>query len=121
MSFDVSGLNELMDRLQNMGEQGKEIEEKALKAGAEIFRDEIEANTPVYPGGNDHGKDFIVVGDVKDGQIPIGPDNKHYYLRFPEFGTSKQPAQGFMERAFNDKKSEAQQAIVEVIKEELSL
>jgi HK97 gp10 family phage protein len=121
MSFDVSGLNELMARLRNMSNQGKEIEEKALKAGAQIFRDQIEENTPVYPFGNDHGKDFIVVGEVKEGTVPIGPDGKHYYLRFPEFGTSKQPAQGFIERAFNDKKSDAQQAIVEVINEELGL
>jgi HK97 gp10 family phage protein len=35
--------------------------------------------------------------------------------------TSKQPAQGFMERAFNDTKNEVKQTIAEVIREELNL
>lgn len=103
-----------------MGDEGKDIEDKALKKAAPIMREAIEVGIPESQR-SDHAKDHIVIGEIKDGVIPIGPDSKHYYLRFPEFGTSKQPAQGFMERAFKDAKNEAKQAIADVINEELRL
>lgn len=121
MGFELAGMDDLLVRLQTMSEAGKPIEEKALKAGAEIFRDEIESNTPKSSLKHPHAKDFIAVGEVKDGAIPIGPDKKHWYLRYPEFGSSKQTAQGFIERSFNNKKDEVQALIARVIREELGL
>jgi HK97 gp10 family phage protein len=118
--FNLAGFDELMSRLREMGDQGKEIEEKALKKGAEIMRNVIEDGVPESER-RDHSKNHIVTGEVKDGVISIGPDKKHYYLRFPEFGTSKQPAQGFIERAFKDAKDEAKQAMADAISEELRL
>lgn len=119
--FQLSGFEDLMGFLRNMGSEGKRIEEKALKAGAEILREEIEANTPTSDLEKTHAKDHIIIGEIKDGKIPIGPDHGHYYLRFSEFGTSTQPAQGFMERSFKNKKRDAQRAIAEVVKDELGL
>jgi HK97 gp10 family phage protein len=119
--FELAGFDELMARLREMGDEGKQIEEKALNKAAPIMRDAIESGTPESNLPKEHAKNFIVVGEVKDGIIPIGPDEKHYYLRFPEFGTSKQPGQGFIEKAFNDTKEEAKQAIAEAIREELNL
>lgn len=119
--FNIEGLDDLMSRLRQMGDMGKEVEEKALKKGAEIMRDALESSVPVSARTSNHARDHIVIGEIEDGKIPIGPDKKHFYLQFPEFGTSKQPAQGFMERAFNDSKDEAQRAVAEVLKEELGL
>lgn len=121
MNFEIEGLNELLTRLNSLGEQADEIKEKALKAGAEIIRDEIERNTPVSNRRGDHAKDHIVVGEMKDDAVEIGPDKKHFYLKYAELGTSKQPAQGFMERSFNSAKGEAQSKVAEVIREELGL
>jgi HK97 gp10 family phage protein len=118
--FRLAGFDELISRLREMGDEGKNIEEKALKKGAEIMRNVIEDGVPESER-RDHAKNHIVVGEIKDGVIPIGPDKKHWYLRMPEFGTSKQPAQGFMERAFKDSKNEAKQAMADVISEELRL
>lgn len=120
MSFEIEGLNELLMRLNSLGEQADQVKEKALKAGAEIIRDEIERNVPESER-SDHAKDHIVIGGIEDDVIKIGPDKKHFYLMFPEFGTSKQPAQGFVERSFNGSKAEAQRKIAEVIREELGL
>jgi len=119
--FELSGFEDLMGFLKNMGSEGKRIEEKALKVGAEILREEIEANIPASELEKSHAKDHIIIGEIKDGKIPIGPDHGHYYLRFPEFGTSTQPAQGFMDRAFKNKKNEALQVISEVVWDELGL
>lgn len=121
MNLEIEGLNELLTRLNSLGERADETKEKALKAGAEIIRDEIEGNVPVSTRSGDHAKDHIVVGEMENDAVKIGPDKKHFYLIYPEFGTSKQPAQGFMERSFNSVKSEAQQKIAEVIREDLGL
>jgi HK97 gp10 family phage protein len=84
--FEIAGLDQLLNRLRQMGDEGKNIEEKALKKAAPIMRDAIEAGTPESELPKAHAKNFIAVGEVKDGVIPVGPDGKHYYLRFPEFG-----------------------------------
>jgi HK97 gp10 family phage protein len=119
--FELTGFEDMMGFLRNMGEAGKRIEKKALESGAEIIRSEIESNTPKSQLNKEHAKEHIVIGEIKNGIIPIGPDHGSYYLRFPEFGTSTQPAQGFMERAFNNKKVEAQRAIADVVRDELGL
>jgi HK97 gp10 family phage protein len=119
--FELEGFDQITSRLLAMGEEGKVIEEKAVKEGAKIMRDRIEEAIPESYRNADHSKDHIIIGEMKNGVIPIGPDQKHYYLRFPEFGTSKQPAQGFMSRAFNDSKDDAQSEIASVVRRVLGI
>jgi len=119
--FEIEGLEQLVSRLNALGDVGKELEKRAVKEGAEIMRNAIEEAVPRSYRHSNHAKDHIVIGEIEDGKIPIGPDKKNWYLMFPEFGTSKQPAQGFMSKAFNDTKAEAQSKIAEVVRGSLNL
>ncbi|MGE7216588.1 HK97-gp10 family putative phage morphogenesis protein [Priestia koreensis] len=121
-NFDLSGMNELIARLNSMGrEDGEQIEEKALKAGAKVVRDAIEEATPVSALPKNHAKDHIVISEVTDGKVSIGGGKDQFYLQFVEFGTSKQTAQPFMSTAFNRTKDEAKKEMSRVIRNELNL
>lgn len=39
-------------------------------------------------------------------EVAIGPDRAHFYMRFAEFGTSRQPAQRFLTAAYEEQKVE---------------
>lgn len=120
-NFDLSGMNELISRLNSMGREGQQIEEKALKAGAKVVRDAIEEATPVSALPKNHAKDHIVISEVEDGKVSIGAGKDQFYLQFVEFGTSKQTAQPFMSTAFNRTKDEAKKEMSRVIRNELNL
>jgi HK97 gp10 family phage protein len=120
MSLKMEGMSDLLKQLEKMGNQvdAGSIKKEALMAGAEVIRSKIETNTPRSELRNEHAADFIVISESKQDEnaVEIGPDKDHWYLQFPEWGTSKQPAQAFTERSFHEAKGEAQDRMVSVIK-----
>ena len=67
-----------------------------------------------------HGADSITARAVRtdrpnEAAVALGPDAKHWYMRFVEFGTSRQAADRFMTAAFEIHKERA----VELVGEEL--
>lgn len=63
-----------------------------------------------------HGADSIRARAVRAtnphrGEVAIGPDRAHFYMRFAEFGTSRQPAQRFLTAAYEEQKLEVLRAV----------
>jgi HK97 gp10 family phage protein len=139
--MEAQGMQHLLDKLQSLGNRAKAVENRALREGAEILRSEIAARAPRSDSPRqpkppsqtwrtgEHAADNIKISGVKqqDGAkvIDVGiqkGDNSHYfYLKFAEWGTSKQTATPFMEPAVNEKKEEAIEKVKDVILGELGL
>ena len=113
-SIELSGMDELLARLQRTAQNVSEVKKKALMAGAEIIRDEIEARAPVDTGTL---KNNIVTDPKGDEYVDVGPDKDAYWAKWQEFGSTKQAAKPFIEPAFLTKRREAQAAMRDVIKE----
>lgn len=134
MPIDLSGMSELLNRLQSIGGNVKAVEKRALIKGAMVIRQAMSDAAPTgvknpqtwqFKAGKKyaiyHLKDNIVVSKVKGSgvmrYIEVGPGRHFFYARFLEFGTVKMPSQKFMEPAFLAKKQEAKDAMKEVIAE----
>lgn len=140
--FDVEGMAEIHRKLLELGELGREIEAKAVSAGAEVVRKKISEEAPrsakprpkathgtqTWRTGK-HAADHITASRVKnvngvkmvDVGISRGDNSKYYYLKFHEFGTAKMPPNPFMDRALELSKDKAQEEMADVFKEELGL
>jgi len=121
--FEIEGYNELLKKLANLG--GKlenEITEEALLEGAEPVRAKVEENTPKSALKKEHAKAHIVIKRTNlKGKISIEPAKDFWYLKFPEFGTSSQPAQQFFERSAREATAEARKRMAEVFRRRLGL
>jgi len=121
MSMDVNGMQELMNRLKTMGTIGERIEEKALKAGAEILQREMERRAPRSTFNKRHLAESIILSEVVKGNIDVGPHKDFFYTRFLEYGTVNMDAQPFIEPAFLAVRNRIKQVMADVIRRELSL
>ena len=118
MPIELLGMDELLARLARTNTNVDVVREKALKKGAGIIRDEIEARTPVRTGNL---KDNIIIGEVK-GQgskqyVDVGPSKgQGFYGKYLEFGTVKMAARPFIEPSFLAKRKEAMMVMAEVVR-----
>lgn len=121
----MDGANVVMNHLKMLGAKANEAVEKAVFAGAEIVRDEIEKEARIKnlisPYDKKHMVDYIIISKVVDGTIDIGPASTFFYARFLELGTVHQKAQPFIEPAFLRVKSQVEREIQKVIRKELGL
>lgn len=112
----------MMDKLNKINERmAGAAANKALRAGAEILQEEMSKRAP-----RDTGKlaESIETSKVKtkDGVkfIEVGPNkDTNWRSKFVEFGTSKMNAKPFMAPAVESKKSEINNAMAGVLREEL--
>lgn len=133
--MELNGIDQLLSRADTMGRKGDSLQNKALKRAANVINDEIVANAPtstmprqpkpktqMWRSGG-HAKNLLKVSGIrsKGGEkfilagIQKSDNSKAFYLKFKEFGSSKESAKPFMAPAYEAKKQEA----IEVIKEEL--
>jgi HK97 gp10 family phage protein len=140
---DLEGMNQLLKQLKHLNlKVDKAVEDKALKAGAEVAKEKIEThpNLPRSSIPKDHAQDNIIVVEESDGEYQIGAHKDFFYLIFHELGadgglyygtqdwnkdiayvTPDIDASPFMRPAFEESQDEIQQAMAEVIKKELGL
>ncbi|WP_241475258.1 HK97-gp10 family putative phage morphogenesis protein [Priestia flexa] len=117
MSMKFTGLETLQKQLKQLENIGDQIVAKALRAGAEVLRQEIIKRAPRHTGNL---IEKIIVSKVVEGHIDIGPEVKGaFYARFLEYGTSKMPAKPFIEPAFLVVKDKIQAVMAEVVQQEL--
>lgn len=118
----VEGIEELMARLNSLGEAvATRTENKALREGAEVLREGISKRAPRDTGNL---AENIVMSGVKQAEIgkyiEVGPDKKHFYGLFHEFGTVKMPAYPFMGPALEEDGKEVMNTMAGVLREELA-
>ncbi|PGC82328.1 HK97-gp10 family putative phage morphogenesis protein [Bacillus toyonensis] len=138
---DVLGFDRLMSELEQMGLRGEKIEDKALAAGGEQIRkgiaerSEPRSSSPKKPSKSEpwrtgqHLLDNIRVTKARkeDGvkTIKIGIDkadrSPYFYGKFLEWGTSKMPAEPFIEPGFHSSKEAAIRAMTDILKNEMRL
>lgn len=141
--WELEGMDQLLRRINNIGQRvSGELEEKALIEGAKIIRDSGESKARKLTGNL---KANIIVSDVKDGKVDIGPDQQGdaFYGYFLEFGRSAgtkkrgkkrqsrgekaqynypaMPAYPFMQPAFEENINNVQKEMARVIKRGLNL
>jgi HK97 gp10 family phage protein len=122
MSVEVSmtGMEELMQRLEEMGNKAGKIQNEALKRAAETVLDSAKEKVPVDTGKlkdtldmstvkTKNGEKYIEVGITK------GDNSEIFYGKFIEWGTSQRPATPYLQPAYE----ENQNKIKEIIKQEL--
>ncbi|MDT2261372.1 HK97 gp10 family phage protein [Paenibacillus larvae] len=68
MSFQVSGMEELLAQLRHMGEKGDKIKEQAEMEGAKIMQQAIKEGTPIGPHTK-HARDHVEIEKIDDGMI----------------------------------------------------
>ena len=118
MGIELSGMDELITRLQRTTQNVTEAKKKAILAGAEIIQAEIKAQAPADTG---FLRDHIVISE-KDGvdAVDVGPSKEVFYAKMLEFGTkkgNKLRQHPFVEPSFLAKRAESKEAIAAVIKQ----
>lgn len=124
--IDFSCIDDLQKKLEVMGRKGSKLENEALLAGAEIINKEIVNRAPEKIG---KAKKHLKISKPKREKgikvVKIGvnkSDNSEaFYLKFYEYGTSKQPARPFMRPAYERKRKEALEKTKEIIRKGLGL
>ena len=120
MSFDVSGMENLLSQLTKMSSNADAIKEAALDAGAEHLRAKIAENTPRSQQDKEHAADNVIVeknGDVRE----IGYSKDHFYMMFRELGTSKQTAKPIVRPTYENEIDTAKTEMVNVVKRGMGL
>lgn len=123
-SIDFSCIDDYRRELEALGRKGTSIEKKALEEGAEPILQEMINNCPVRTGKakkhlkkskpkKEKGIQTIKIGVNK------GDNSEAFYLKFSEWGTSKQVARPFMRPAFERKREEGLEITKKVIREGL--
>jgi HK97 gp10 family phage protein len=119
----LEGMQELIDKVNKLGNKGTEIKKKALDKAGTMVKESMEQKAPRSEMNKKHMADNIQVSEVKTENsadfVQIGPNkgdnSEFFYSKFTEWGTSKIPAQHWAENSVLENKKK----INEVIKEEL--
>ena len=119
-NIELSGVDEILNRLQQIGANVSRLENQALRNAAEPVLEDAKANAPVRTGKLKEGLKISSI-KTKEGMkyILVGVDksdnSKIFYGKFVEFGTTKMSARPFLGPAYEKNKRE----IVETIKDKL--
>src|SRR5690625_4185130 len=99
MELEFEGIDELMQRIEQMGNEADKYAEEALKKAGETLQKAVKERVPVDTGNL---RNHIELSDVKDNSIDVYVDQqgKAYYGVMVEEGTSKMRAQPYMYPAF---------------------
>lgn len=120
MGFELKGFDELERKLEALGDVGNTISNKALKEGSQIVVEEQKKLAPRDSKNDQHGADQLGVSKIKkykngNAYIRVGLVNGNwdsfkgiYYQNFNGVHSSGEHV-GWMQKAFNNAKSEAEQ------------
>lgn len=124
--MSVTGMDELLLRLQSLGDGAKRVENRALRAGGQRLAEEMKRHVNVSSRNEVHVRDDIQVSDVKTKggvklvEVGVGKATA-WRAKFLEFGTSKMTPRPFVQPAVDTAKDEVLTAIRETIREALKL
>lgn len=123
--IELTGMDELLKELNAIGERiATRAENKALREGAEILREEMGRRAPRSKLSKEHLADNIVKSGVRTSKegvkyVSVGPAKKFFYGLFLELGTSKMSAKPFMTPALSENRKEIFSRMAQVLREEI--
>lgn len=126
-SIQLEGMDEIRRMLEGLADKKNKAENKALRSGALVVKAAAAIRAPRSSSQKEHLADNIIVSNVRseEGQkfILVGPqrgdNNKFFYGKFLEFGTSKRAARPFMGPAMAESTVQIVQAMAEAVRREL--
>ena len=123
-NIEISGVDEILNRLQQIGANVSRFENQALGNAAEPVLEDAKANAPVRTGKLKEGLKISSI-KTKEGMkyVLVGVDksdnSKIFYGKFVEFGTTKMSARPFLGPAYEKNKREIVETIKDTLKEGL--
>lgn len=125
-SLSVDGFDDITSRLLSLSASENRAVNKALNEAGGVVADAMRENVSVSTVEHVHIKDDIEVSKVKgagaDKYVQVGPGKEtNWRAKFIEFGTSKMPAQPFMEPAALQSRDKVKQTIASALREALHL
>lgn len=143
---DLSGQQDIINALKRAGSRADAVMEDAVEAGAEIIREEASSQASKTSGQLSEHIEVAVERQGADITASVGPDRDRFWGLFVEFGADEHeispknaaalkfegvyrahathpgvPAQPFLRPAFDEKSDEAEEAIIEALREALGL
>lgn len=125
-NIELTGVDEILNKLQQIGTNVGKLENKALKNAAEpvledakatnAFKDKsgkLRKGLKITNVKNKEGIKYILVG------LDRGDNSETFYGKFIEFGTSKMRARPFLQPAYEKNVQNIKRTIAETLKEGL--
>lgn len=121
-SVDMTGMEELFNQLDSLGEDASKALKEAVMKGAEIVREDASRRAPRRTGKLSQSI-IIESAEVEPDyvSVKIGPNKEAFYGRFVEMGTSKMPAKPFLRPAWDANKENVKKIISDELKGRLGL
>lgn len=123
-NIELSGVDEILNRLQQIGANVSRLENQALRNAAEPVLEDAKANAPVRTGKLKEGLKISSI-KIKEGMkyVLVGVDksdnSKIFYSKFIEFGTTKMSARPFLGPAYEKNRREIIEEIKNTLREGL--
>lgn len=134
-NVELQGMSELLSKFHTLGLKTNAVQNKALREGAKVLKERISeraprSSSPKKPSKSEpwrtglHAADHIGISNVlsNDGMKSIlvgltkGDNSPYFYLKFAEWGTSKQKATPFMGPAAAESKAEVFDKMKDVLR-----
>lgn len=124
--IELTGVDEILNKLQQIGTNISRLENKALRNAAEPVLEDAKA-TNAFNDRSGKLRKGLKISNIKSIEgtkyVLVGVDksdnSKIYYGKFLEFGTSKMPAKPFLQPAYEKNKDIIEKTIAETLKEGL--
>ena len=121
--IELEGVDEILNKLQQIGNNISRLENKALKNAAQPVLDDAKSSNSFNDRSgklrkglkisnikNKEGVKYVLVG------VDKSDNSKMYYGKFLEFGTSKISARPFMQPAYEKNKDNILKTIADTLK-----
>lgn len=135
MSIELSGFDELINNLNNLGTIGNKIGKKAIEEGAKIVLEQQKRDAP-RSNDSDHGADKLDITEIKKyaksgtvvGRIGISKDNweftkglyfNHYGFEHYKSGEMVNVHVGWMNDSFKKCKEKAAKVMIDIASKEI--
>ena len=135
MSVELSGFDELISDLNNLGAIGNKIGRKAVEEGAKIVLEQQKKDAP-KSDDNDHGADKLDITEIKKyaksgtvvGRVGISSDNweftkglyfNHYGFEHYKSGKMVDVHVGWMNDSFKKCKDKAAKIMIDIASKEI--
>ncbi|SFT04099.1 HK97-gp10 family putative phage morphogenesis protein [Marininema halotolerans] len=124
--IEVTGIGEVIRRLEVLGDRAKAVESNAVLAGAKVLKETMSGNAP-GPSQKQrvHLQDNIQVGRVRTRGgmkvVLVGPGPGAFYAQFLEFGTSKMSPRPFIGRSADEANGEVVSEMAATLRRGLGL